>query len=317
MSIVNRHNWIESRPWLDMDEADVRGYVSNLSEKIGYDLELKLTEWKERGVVIFENAVDVSYIEALKGDIHYLREHHQDYELSAEIRGVQKSIAEFTQEDLNSDGFKFNSIHGISRAAAHLSLTETVVTFLRHVFRSPAVVLQSLTFYRGSQQPAHVDYPYVRCQTKLAHLAASWIPLEDIHADSGPLIYYPGSHKLDVSGFFDWGNDSIVYEPDSTKSPADLSVYLQQRVRDSGIQPEIFLPKRGDVLIWHGNLIHQGSEIKNQKLTRKSYVTHYTSYESYPPAHRRPDSNGLSENGGYAYDYPWLDEGRCRLPSTD
>jgi len=298
-----------------MDEADVEGYVTSISEKVDYDLERKLIEWKERGVVIFENAVDVGYIESLKSDINYLREHHQDYELSAEIRGVQKSIAEFTCADLNSDGFKFNSIHSISRAAAHLSLTQTAVTFLRHVFKSPAVALQSLTFYRGSQQPAHVDYPYVRCQTNLAHLAASWIPLEDIHADSGPLIYYPGSHKLDVSGFFDWGHGSIVYEPDSTKSPADFSAYLQQRVKDSGIRPEIFLPKRGDVLIWHGNLIHQGSEIKNQALTRKSYVTHYTSYESYPPEHRRPNEEGLAENGGFVFDYPWLNNERRRLPS--
>lgn len=298
-----------------MEAVDVKEYVSALSDKTGYDLAGKLTEWKERGVVIFENAVNINYIEALKSDIDYLREHHRDYELSAEIRGVQKSIAEFTREDLNSDGFKFNSIHSISKAAAYLSLTEAVTTFLRHVFMSPPVALQSLTFYKGSQQPAHVDYPYVRCQSKLAHLAASWIPLEDIHADSGPLIYYPGSHKLAVSGFFDWGNGSIVYEPDSTQSPADLSSYLQERIKDSGVKPEIFLPKRGDVLIWHGNLIHQGSEIRNQVLTRKSYVTHYTSYESYPVAHRRPDSMGLNENGGFAYDYPWLDAARRRLPS--
>lgn len=315
MRIINSQDWIKSRPWLDMEAVDVKRYISSVSDKTGYDLEGKLTEWKERGVVIFENAVNINYIEALKSDIDYLREHHQDYELSAEIRGVQKSIAEFTREDLNSDGFKFNGIHSISTAAAHLSLTEAVATFLRHVFMSPAVALQSLTFYKGSQQPAHVDYPYVRCQSKLAHLAASWIPLEDIHADSGPLIYYPGSHKLVVSGFFNWGNGSIVYEPDSTQSPAEFSSYLQQRIKETGIKPEIFLPKRGDVLIWHGNLIHQGSEIRNQALTRKSYVTHYTSHESYPVAHRRSDSMGLHENGGFVYDYPWLDVARRKLPS--
>jgi ectoine hydroxylase-related dioxygenase (phytanoyl-CoA dioxygenase family) len=61
--------------------------------------------------------------------------------------------------------------------------------------------LQSLTFYKGSQQSIHVDYPYVRCQTQLAKLAASWIPLEDIHPESGPLVYYPGSHKTEISDF--------------------------------------------------------------------------------------------------------------------
>lgn len=316
MTTLNRHDWLDSRPWIDTESADVRSYIARVSEKLDLDLERKLSEWKERGLVIFENVVDEAQIDALISDVEYLREHHQDYDLSAEIRGVQKPISEFTREELNSDGFKFNSIHSISKAAAHLSLTKAVTSFLQHIFLSPATVLQSLTFYRGSQQPAHVDYPYVRCQSKLAHLAASWIPLEDIHADSGPLAYYPGSHHLDVSGFFDWGNGSIVYEPDSVRNPAEFSDYLQQRVEDSGIQPEIFLPKRGDLLIWHGNLIHRGSEIKDQALTRKSYVTHYTSQESYPPAHRRSDSKGLAQNGGFAYDYPWLDGARNLLPSN-
>ena len=316
MSTIGRNDWIASQPWLDLESADVKSYASRVSSLRGYDLEGKLMEWKERGVVIFENAVNIEHIEALKRDIDYLREHHQDYELSAEIRGVQKSIAEFTREDLNSDGFKFNSIHSISNAAAHLSLSELVMDFLRHVFMSPAVALQSLTFYKGSQQSAHVDYPYVRCQSKLAHLAASWIPLEDIQADAGPLIYYPGSHKIAISDFFDWGKGSIVYEPDSTRTPAEFSNYLEQKVRAASIKPEIFLPKRGDVLIWHGNLVHKGSEIGDHALTRKSYVTHYTSYDSYPAAHRRADLRGLAVHGGYVFDYPWLDERRSMLPSA-
>lgn len=313
---LTQQDWMDSRAWIDLESADVKGYVARVSDQLDYDLERKLIDWQTRGVVVFENAVDKSYIDSLINDVEYLREHHLDFELSAEIRGIQKTIAEFSREDLNSDGVKFNSIHSLSRAAAHLSLTRAVTSFLQHVFRSPATVLQSLTFYRGSQQPAHVDYPYVRCQSKLAHLAASWIPLEDIQADSGPLIYYPGSHQPDVTGFFDWGNGSIVYEPDSTKDPIEFSNYLELRVKDSGVQPEIFLPKRGDVLIWHGNLIHGGSEIKDQTLTRKSYVTHYTSQESYPPVHRRADSKGLAENGGFAYDYPWLNEARKVLPSS-
>lgn len=313
---LSRMDWMDSRPWIDLESADVKNYVASVSDKLDYDLESKLIEWKNRGVVVFENVVDESYIDALISDVEYLREHYLDFELSAEIRGVQKAIAEFTRDDLNSDGVKFNSIHSLSAAAAHLSLTGAVTSFLYHVFLSPATVLQSLTFYRGSQQPAHVDFPYVRCQTKVAHLAASWIPLEDIHGDSGPLVYYPGSHHLDVSGFFDWGNESIVYEPDSVKSPIEFSRYLERRVAEAGIKPEVFLPKRGDVLIWHGNLIHEGTQIMNEMLTRKSYVTHYTSLEAYPAAHRRADSKGLEKNCGFAFDYPWLSESRRLLPSA-
>lgn len=314
MSLLTRQDWIDSRPWIDHESADVRRYVAQISDQLGFDLTCKLQEWRERGVVIFERVVDMALIDALLHDIEYLRRHHRDFELGAELKGVQKSIADFTEAELDSDGVKFNSIHSISRAAAWLSLTREVAVFLRHVFALPPCVLQSLTFYRGSQQPAHIDYPYVRCQTRLAHLAASWIPLEDIHADSGPLAYYPGSHRTEASGFFDWGHGSILLEPDSERSPMDFAEHLWSRMRTCAIAPGIFLPKRGDVLIWHGNLVHEGTAIRDPARTRKSYVTHYTSLWGYPPAHRRSDGAGIYVQGGFAYDYPWL-RNPHRLPS--
>jgi len=315
MSTLRQNDYEATRPWIDLDAPDVRAYAARVSDNIGFDLEKKLTEWHERGVVTFEKVVDTTLIDALLNDVEYLRKHHRDFELTAENRGVQKPIVEFTEDELDSSGIKFDSIHTISRAAARLSLTPAVAAFLRHVFRSPPCTLQSLTFYRGSQQPAHIDYPYVRCQTRLAELAASWIPLEDIHPDSGPLAYYPGSHHPDISGYFDWGQGSIVMEPDSHRTPMEFAEYLWGRVKDTRTPPEVFLPKKGDALVWHGNLIHEGTAIKNVKLTRKSYVTHYTSFDSYPLAHKRPDGSGIAENGGFAFDYPWLNPQRRKLPS--
>jgi hypothetical protein len=313
--VLTLQDYRSSRCWIDLDAPDVRGYVARVSENVGFDLERKLTEWHARGVVTFEKVVDVALIDALLDDVAYLRKHHRDFDLIAENRGIQKPLVKFTEDELDSSGIKFDSIHAISRAAGRLSLTGAVATFLRHVFQSPPCVLQSLTFHRGSQQPAHIDYPYVRCQTRLAQLAASWIPLEDIHPDAGPLAYYPGSHHPQVSGYFDWGGGSVVMEPDSLRTPTEFAEYLRARVIDTATPAETFLPKKGDVLIWHGNLIHEGTGIKDARLTRKSYVTHYTSLEGYPLAHRRADASGIAENGGHAFDYPWLDANRRRLPS--
>jgi len=314
MTVLTRQDYEASRPWIDLDSPDIRSYLAGVSDDVGYDLERKLTEWHDRGVVSFEKVVDVALVDALLNDVEYLRRHHRDFELIAENRGLQRPITEFTEQELDSSGVKFDSIHTISRAAAKLSLTKAVMIFLRHVFRAPPCALQSLTFYRGSQQPAHIDYPYVRCQTRLAQLAASWIPLEDIHPDSGPLAYYPGSHHPDVSGFFDWGG-GIVMEPDSKRTPMEFAEYLWSRVRETRTPPEVFLPRKGDALVWHGNLIHEGTAIKDVKLTRKSYVTHYTGLDSYPPAHKRPDGSGIAEHGGHSFDYPWLNPRRCKLPS--
>ncbi len=318
--MITQKDWMEHQPWLDLDAPDIRGYVDSLSEKVDFDLAAVLRRWHEDGLVIFEGVVDKALIDALISDVEYLRTHFRDFTLEVELRGDQGDIKRLTPEQLESPGLKFNSIHTISQAAARLSLTRPVAQFLSHVFRGPPCALQSLTFYRGSQQPIHVDYPYVRCQWPLPHLAASWIPLEDISPDSGPLGYYPGSHRTEVSGLFDWGSGSIVLEPDSPRQPQELSEYLQQRMDQAGIQPKVFCPKKGDVLIWHGNLSHAGTAIVDHSLTRKSYVTHYTSLQAYPRAHMKPGApqQGAihSAHGGHVLEYPWLADMR-QLPSSE
>ena len=77
--------------------------------------------------------------------------------------------------------------------------------------------------------------------------------------------------------FFDWGGGSITFEADSVRNPNAFVSYLESEMRRLGIQPRVFLPKKGDMLIWHGYLAHAGTPIKDQHRTRKSLVTHYTS----------------------------------------
>jgi ectoine hydroxylase-related dioxygenase (phytanoyl-CoA dioxygenase family) len=217
-------------------------------------------------------------------------------------------------------GVKLNYMQCFSRAAALLSLTPTVMDFLRHVFRGPASVCQSLTFWRGSEQAIHIDYPYVNQQTKLSYLAASWIPLEDVHLDAGPLAYYPGGHRIERSGFFDWGDGSIIMHEAATRTPSEFAEFLHKQMSRAGIERKIFTPKLGDVLIWHGNLPHEGTEVKNPALTRKSYVTHYTAEHTLPGwmrnFDRRRKRKGVFENGGYSYEYPWFND-VTKLPSWE
>lgn len=317
--MITARDWMDHRPWLDLDDADIRGYVNSLSERLDFDLVAALQRWRDDGLVIFEGVVDTRLVDALISDVEYLRKHHRDFTLDVELLGNQGDIKRLDAEQLGSPGLKFNSIHTISQAAARLSVTREVAQFLSHVFRGPPCALQSLTFYRGSQQTIHVDYPYVRCQSPLPHLAASWTPLEDIHPDSGPLAYYPGSHRLEVSGMFDWGGGSIVYEQDSERQPPELSDYLQQRMDEAGLQPKVFCPRKGDVLVWHGNLSHAGTAIVDPGLTRKSYVTHYTSLAAYPVAHMKPGApeKGAihSANGGHVLEYAWQSD-LAQLPSS-
>jgi phytanoyl-CoA hydroxylase len=310
MGVVESEAWMRTLPWIDRPDADIGGYVRGVKEDLDFDLEAKLVFWRDYGYVVFEQVVDHEIIDLFLADLSYAREHSNQLDLEMEIRSTRKPLASLTSEEVNSDGVKFNGIHGISKAAALLSVTPVVSQFLRHVLGEPPAALQSLTFFKGSQQPVHIDYPYVRTQKEIAKLAASWIPLEDIHPDSGPLAYYPGSHKIAVSAFYDWGRGSILFENDSTRTPVEFSQYLAQRLREADITPKVFSPRKGDVLLWHGNLMHGGSPIANDSLTRKSYVTHYTSLSAYPDGFAvpgaEPGHHCVSRGGGFVFEYPWV-----------
>ncbi|MSU61412.1 MAG: hypothetical protein EXS31_03290 [Pedosphaera sp.] len=320
MTKITARDWFKKRPWIDDPYASIDDYVATEAPCKDYDLKKQLEHWRDHGIVIFENAVDTATIDALLSDIDHLVHHPTEFEITVETRGeLHRPIKEVTTTELlDRDRLKINNLHFISKAALRCALNRYIGSFLQHVFKDNPCILQSLFFVKGSQQPIHLDYPYVRCQQHIANLAASWVALEDVHEDSGPLEYYCGSHAPEKMPFFDWGNGSILMENDSKREPQEFSNYLADRVKKLGIKPRVFLPKKGDLLIWHGYLAHAGTTINDATRTRKSYVTHYTSKNSYPSLHKHKDADEqgklYSENGAIYYDAPWT-QGWKMLPS--
>jgi hypothetical protein len=46
-------------------------------------------------------------------------------------------------------------------------------------------------------------------------------------------------------------------------------------VKREGYERRLFLARRGEVLIWHANLLHGGAPVRNKTLSRWSQVSHY------------------------------------------
>jgi ectoine hydroxylase-related dioxygenase (phytanoyl-CoA dioxygenase family) len=120
----------------------------------------------------------------------------------------------------------------------------------------------------GTQQPLHIDTLYMTPVTDY-NLVATWVALEDCHPDAGPLGYVPGSHKIPIYRF-STGSTHVVDE----EFP-QWQEYIRKNVSEYNLKEEIFLPKKGDVFIWHAQLLHGGSPTSNPRLTRKSLVSHY------------------------------------------
>ncbi|HEY8971287.1 MAG TPA: phytanoyl-CoA dioxygenase family protein, partial [Puia sp.] len=108
----------------------------------------------------------------------------------------------------------------------------------------------------------------------LGYLIAVWIALEDTSPDNGPLFYYPGSHRLPylLNSDFNEGETSLLL---GNKDYIDYEDRIEEQIKQQSLQPEVFLAKKGDILIWHANLIHGGMPVKDHSLTRRSMVIHY------------------------------------------
>lgn len=135
------------------------------------------------------------------------------------------------------------------------------------------VPFQSMNFTVGSEQRAHSDSIHMTTEPP-GYLIATWAALEDCPADAGPLFYYPGSHRLDFVSTedYDSGNTAFVLGADSNRRYEDK---IESLIREKNLEKRLFTPRRGDVLIWHANLLHGGSPILRPGATRRSMVCHY------------------------------------------
>jgi hypothetical protein len=138
-----------------------------------------------------------------------------------------------------------------------------------------ALPFQTIIGHKGSEQRPHSDAIHMTTYP-LGYLAAAWLAFEDIAPESGPVVYYPGSHRL-----------PYVFADDVGISAADFGDrgYLPYHERyepriaalieEAGLQPAYFTPRKGDVLVWHANMIHGGSPRAHSAYSRRALVCHY------------------------------------------
>ena len=136
-------------------------------------------------------------------------------------------------------------------------------------------LFQSINFLRGSEQGTHSDSIHMSTHPR-GGLIAAWIALEDVSEENGPLHYYPGSHKLPYINNVDFGNEGNALMLGG-KPYAAYTEVVNERIDQAGLKKKIFTPKKGDVFIWHANLLHGGEPIGDPNSTRKSMVLHYFS----------------------------------------
>jgi ectoine hydroxylase-related dioxygenase (phytanoyl-CoA dioxygenase family) len=157
---------------------------------------------------------------------------------------------------------------------------------LRQLLGANPLVCNSLYFEKGSQQDPHFDTFFMPSPT-VNKMAAAWIAIDTVTPDSGPLYYYPRSHLIEPYKFSDGRIQAVFSESETGARP-----HIERIIAEHGLKREIFLPRAGDVLIWHAQVMHGAIRIEDPRLTRRSVVAHYWTDLDFPAEDQRIDFGG-------------------------
>ena len=145
---------------------------------------------------------------------------------------------------------------------------------LRLLYGRDAFPFQTLNFSRGTEQEIHSDSIHFH---SLPHyfMAGVWIALEDIDAGNGPLVYFPGSHKLPLYTYADMGLAGSEKAGSHDYYASHYEPFMREMVKRYRLAPVEAHVRRGQAVIWAANLLHGGGPVRQPGRTRHSQVTHY------------------------------------------
>lgn len=219
-------------------------------------------EWRDNGFLVLKNFVPRSLIDA------YTARYQADNGENARIGYASNT--------------PYMSVPEIKDLCLYGPLTEV----LRSLVGEEVGMSLNLTNWASTERNWHQD-DYLNPHHVNGHYLAVWIALDDIHPDSGPFEFVPGSHKWPVM------RQSLVKAqiPEPHRSTPDWPWHAEQFLNDvfereiekRGANVERWdTAKKGDVLVWHSWLAHRGSKPKNPDLLRKSLICHYSGAKHRP-----------------------------------
>lgn len=127
---------------------------------------------------------------------------------------------------------------------------------------------------RNWHQDSYLNPPHVG-----DYYIAAWIALDTIHPDSGPFQYVKGSHKWDQVTREKILQALEPHERDHkwpTHSERLLTEAFEAEIERRGAEVTTHLPERGDVLLWHGRLLHRGTIANVDGMERRTLIAHFS-----------------------------------------
>lgn len=248
-------------PWLDQPDWDRRVAARVEAGALTETDAMLCRKWAEDGYVILERCVDEPTLDRAWAA-------YERAMAEGRVKPPPSPADDPLPERCLDPHIVVPELCGIMRHAEVLRVVRLLMD------REPAP-FQTIASHKGSQQREHSDSIHMTTYP-LGYLTASWTAFEDIHPDCGPLVYYPQSHRLPYVFSKDVGIDDRDFQANGYKSYHErYEPKIMAMLAASHLTPKHFHAKKGDVLIWHANLIHGGSPRKNFALSRHALVSHY------------------------------------------
>jgi len=240
-------------PWLDRDGAPEAFASSADAASLPDGVAEKIPGWIEDGFMVLEGQISSELVDEAVADVGRLLDQGV---VSMHFRGEQVVRDSYEHSD------------PVRRMFTDPDIGRT----LRFLFGRPAQLFQTIDFFKGSEQPMHSDAFHMTTQPP-GYLIGGWIALEDVRPDAGPVYYLPGSHRLPYLMSEDLGVSGSAFSiPLKDEAYGDR---VAAAAKQAAVEPVDFLAKKGDVLLWHHNLMHGGRPVKDPDSTRRSVVAHY------------------------------------------
>lgn len=250
-------------PWLDRDDAEVEIERRLGGGLIGEDDAELCRYWRENGYVILPCLFDDATLERVWAG----------YERAIASGRINLPPEPAGEGDPHPG--RYLNPHRKSGEFCRILKHPGLLGAIRLLMDREPRALQTIASHKGSQQGLHSDSIHMTTYP-LGYLTAAWIAFEDIHPDSGPLVYYPGSHRLPYVFSREVGISEEDFKRDGyAPYHARYEPHIRELVERAGIAPKYFHAKKGDVLIWHANLVHGGSARRDLAYTRRAVVCHF------------------------------------------
>lgn len=211
-------------------------------------------EWEANGYVLVNGLFSAAEAVAL-------REHFMELRGKGTYPGDFSGVAPSSKDPLLAYP-RMIHMHRWDDVSLRWLLDPRVARVLAELEGVEAFAVQTMLYFKppGARgQALHQDQWYLRAYPGTC--MAAWLALDACDEENGCLLVVPGSHKLPIL---------CTEQADVDESFTDVTVPMPP---DSEAVPIVMEP--GDVLFFHGNLIHGSLKNRSKNRFRRALIGHY------------------------------------------